>query len=559
MKQKRFNSLTSNGPTFPEEYQSKGLVLNGEKLPVLAEEMLWKAARFIGSDYETEAFAKNGNMWKCLKPELTKTQQKLQFPADFLDILNVMKNRQESEKLEKKATPKEVKLAEKAEKEKIKEIFGTAILDGKKVRLANFAIEAPNWILTRGKDPRKFCWKYAVTESDVTLNIVNATNPTKLKSVSDATAMWVMKYQIHCGRPEMSCYKKLNKVIAFHGEVSVRQEAITGKFDTSAKILKNWTKIQTAIRTDALKGKDEALVIYLIQETGIRVGGEKDEKKSALTYGMSTLRGEHMILGNGNTITFNFLGKDSVPETRTITIDAGIWNVLKKKTFTKGKRIFAEDINVNGYLKSIMPGITVKNLRTVKCNEVLVNNLKAQKITANNTEAEKLRAIFEANLEIAKQMNHQKNVGKNQKEAEGKIEERVTKAKARVKELKKKHKEKIAKLEIQKEKFKVAFKGMKILKEKLALIEEQKIKLTAQMEKAKTAIEKTELALDKKKLTKDIALGTSLANYADFRILKSYCDEIALPMEKIFTATQMVAIGKLVENTPANFWRNYPS
>jgi len=563
MKKEKFKSLFTKGPVFPEVYRPQGYKLAGEKLSNLAEEMLWKAARFIDSDYEKEAFVPNGNMWQCLKPELSTNQQKLSFPNDFLPLIKKMKQAQIDAKEAKKSLTKEEKLAEKAAKDKLKEEFGTAILDGKTVKLQNFMIEAPNWILTRGKDPRKFCWKYAVNKSDVTLNIVGHKPPAGWNVVSDNTKFWVMKYKINCGLKSMPCFRQLNKVILCGEGADMMYAAAVGKYDKAAKILKNWKNIQAKIDAGCQKGEDEAIILYLIQHTGIRIGNERDEKKQALTYGMQTLEFQHMKLhdSHGFEVEFDFLGKDSVPDQRTITVNNIVFNELKKRLANKknGDKIFG-NVNVNGYLRKIMPGITVKNLRTVVCNETLIKNLKIQNVTKNNTEAEKLRAIFLANLEIAKTMNHQKNVGKNQKEGEQKIAERVKKSKERAAKLKKNQKEKLAKLNEKADKYKTLYANMpKMLKEKLAEIDEAKTKLTIQIEKAKTNIEKVELALDKKKLTKDVSLGTSLTSYADLRIIKSYCDEIELPMEKLFSKGRMFAINEMTKNTPRDYWRKYPS
>jgi len=564
MRKARFESLTSNGPIFPVKYEPKGYNANGEKLSPLAEEMAWKAARFIGSDYEAECFAPTSNMWKCFWPELTTIQQKLS-QKDYMAMMSGMKATQEILKEEKKSLSKEEKLAIKAEKDALKEKHGVATLNGQPAPLCGYLIEDANWILTRGKDPRKFCWKYAVEEKDVVLNIVNEKSPANWKGEvkADPASIWAVKYQIKCGRPEMSCYKVLNKIIAFAPQVSVRQEMTTGKFDKSADILKNWDFLQKEIKKACLKGNDAALIVYLIQETGIRVGNERDESKMALTYGMSTLEGQHIKFSNYplvNTVTFNFLGKDSVPETRSIIIDTEIWNILNNKKLYPGKRIFkVSSGDVNIFLKKLMPGISVKNLRTVKCNEVLVRNLKVQNVTKKNSEAEKLRAMFIANLEIAKTMNHQKNIGKTQKEGEGKCAERVAKAKARIKDMKKRHKDQLAKLDELAVKYRKAFAGMKFLKEKLAEIDEKRIKIGNQRSRAFLSIEKSELALEKKQLTAEISLGTSLQNYADFRIIKSFCEEIELPIEKIFTANQMKLVAPLTENTPVSYWRDYPN
>lgn len=560
MKQIRFNSLSTKGPIFPEPYESKGYLLNNNPISDLAEEMLWKAARFIDSDYEKEAFQPNNNMWACLKPELSTNLQKLNWPNDFIPLLRQLKKEQEEIKEQKKLLTKEEKLKIKAEKELQKEEYGYAILDGERAPMDGFMIEAPNWIVTRGKDPRKFLWKYAVSEYDVILNIVNAEGPRiwlgKIKS--DNTSTWIMKYKIKCGRPEFSNYKELNKTIHFAGSVSIRQSNNENKYFKSENILKNWDYIQIKIKEGCLRGDDEALIIYLIQQTGIRIGNERDITKQALTYGMQTLEGQHMKLIAPNKVSFNFLGKDSVPYINTIEIDSEIWNVLSKKTFKENKKIFRVN-NVNHYLKQIHAGATAKNLRTVVCNKTLVDELKKKTVTEKSTEAEKIRAIFEANLEIAKTLNHQKNVGKTQKESEEKIKERIKKAKLRFIEIKKSHTEKIKKLNEKIIKFESLYKTMpEMLKEKMKEIKIQKEKFDKQLERAKLSIEKTEFNLDKKKLTADISLGTSLANYADPKIIISYCRFVKLPIERIYSAVQLKSY-EFALNVNKIYWSNYPN
>jgi hypothetical protein len=291
MKQVRFNSLTSKGPLFPQEYKPIGYKLAGEVLPKLAEEMLWNATRFIGNDYEKEAFAKNSNIWVCLKSELTDKQQKLRFPEDFMPLLNTMKDAQEAIKLEKKQRSKEEKLIEKSEKEKLKEIYGFANVDGQQIQLGNYQIEPPGWIVTRGKDPRKFNWKYRVTPEEVELNIVNEKPPKNWNGgiYSDNTSQFVARYKVKCGRKETKTYKELPKLIPFVSWSPMRLKNSEGKFDKTADILKNWKKIQNHIYSGCLASDENALVAYLIQQTGIRIGGERDLKTQADTKGASTL------------------------------------------------------------------------------------------------------------------------------------------------------------------------------------------------------------------------------------------------------------------------------
>jgi hypothetical protein len=87
-------------------------------------------------------------------------------------------------------------------------------------------------------------------------------------------------------------------------------------------------------------------------------------------------------------------------------------------------------------LKELNPNISPKVLRTAKCNKVLVDELKKQKVDENSTDAEKVRAMYRANLEIAKTLNHQKNVAKNFKEQEEKAKEKVTASQDKMVEVK---------------------------------------------------------------------------------------------------------------------------
>jgi hypothetical protein len=261
-------------------------------------------------------------------------------------------------------------------------------------------------------------------------------------------------------------------------------------------------------------------------------------------------------------IKLKFLGKDSVPYENIIDVPDEIYDILKKQKESNdtSDQLFphATAGSVKNYLNKIHPGITPKFCRTVVCNEVLIRELKKKNITKNNTEVEKIRAIFEANLEIAKTLNHQKNISKNQKDGENKIKEKIANAKERIKNLKETQKIKLAKLNEKAEKYKTAFKGQKLLKEKLAEIDEAKAKLVKQLEKSKLSIERAEFNLGKKVQTKDIALGTSLASYADAKVLYSYLKYIDLPIGKIYTPALQKSF-QWAEDVDEKYWISYPS
>lgn len=292
-KAKRFKTLTPCWPQLPEAYNVKGYSLSNEKLPDLAEEMLWSLAHYYKNELYWDKIVKAGNFWKCLKPELTKNQQKLSFPADFEALLQKMQNAQAEIKEQKAAYRKEHKLELAAEKEAKKEKFGKCIVDGE-AQYVNYMVEAPSIIITRGKDPRIGSWKYRVKEEDITLNCVKGNVPKgwKGKVVSDPTSQWIYKYQIDCGRKTAKTYSTLFKKVNLGGEVA--QKNVEHKFDKTIGVLNNFSKIEKHI-LDGIKSKDEktkqaALCAWLIMETGIRIGNERNLNTQADTVGASTLK-----------------------------------------------------------------------------------------------------------------------------------------------------------------------------------------------------------------------------------------------------------------------------
>jgi hypothetical protein len=96
----------------------------------------------------------------------------------------------------------------------------------------------------------------------------------------------------------MACYMELPKKVNLGGEVA--EKNIEKKFDKTFKVIKNYKKIEKHI-LDGIKSNDPvrkqaALCAWLIAETGIRVGGERDLSRVADTVGASTLRKENFKL-----------------------------------------------------------------------------------------------------------------------------------------------------------------------------------------------------------------------------------------------------------------------
>ncbi len=299
----RFSKIYYEGPIEAKDYEPFGYKLNGENLPPLAEEMLYSAAKYIEDEHYWKRLVDCKNFIQCLKPELLANQKSLNWPNDFIPLLKKMKEDQKVRSEEKKAkrTP-EVKAKEKEEKVKLKEKYGFAIVDGEKIPIDNYLMEGSSILMTRGEDPRFGTWKYKPRLEDVTLNIVNCEPPKHWpgKIESNPKAKWVYKYKIESGRKGMKTYCLLYKKVNLSAISKFGQEDTSKKFEKAEKIIANSKKISKYIYENCLNAKDEAtkeaaLISFIIQETGIRIGNERDLDRFADTVGASTLKKENMI------------------------------------------------------------------------------------------------------------------------------------------------------------------------------------------------------------------------------------------------------------------------
>jgi hypothetical protein len=260
-------------------------------------------------------------------------------------------------------------------------------------------------------------------------------------------------------------------------------------------------------------------------------------------------------------IHFSFTGKDSVKDERDLEISDEVYLLLQK--FTQNKKstdpIFshADSGTVNMLLKTIMPDITVKNLRTVKANQEFIDAAKEILAKSNpKTEIEKIRILFLANKAVAEKLNHQKNVAKNFKESTGKLKEKIQLTETKAKETALKIKENKIKLDIQEAEARSLLKGQpQTLKLKLEEIKLKRQKLIDRETRTKVSIEKAKFSYEKKSGSKEIALGTSLGAYLDPRIVFSLCKEINLDAGKIYTKKQLEMFD-VFANTDSKFWRS---
>ncbi|MEM1874718.1 MAG: hypothetical protein QXP51_03920, partial [Candidatus Hadarchaeales archaeon] len=247
-------------------------------------------------------------------------------------------------------------------REENKKKYGIAIINGKEVEIANYTVEPPCIFVGRGKHPLRGRWKPRIYHSDIILNLSeDAPTPQTPTGESwggrvfDPKALWIAKWR-----------DKLTgkmKYVWIAENAELRQMREKEKYDVARKLDQYIEKIREHIWKN-LTSEDElrrkiATVAYLIDVLKLRVGDEKD-KDEADTVGATTLRGSHVKINSDNTVTFDFLGKDSVRWVKRVKLPKEV--IQNLKSFIRGPRdqIFdgVKSELVNEFLGEVMPGLT---------------------------------------------------------------------------------------------------------------------------------------------------------------------------------------------------------
>jgi DNA topoisomerase I len=533
----KWNTLEHKGIAFPPEYQPRGISITicGERLMLNRdqEELVHAWAKKKDTHYvQDPVFQSNFlNDFKKLLPEKFQninSIKEINF-SEAYKLVEEEKKMKEAEIERIRILPSEEKRklysSKKAEREKLRSIYGKAIVDGIEVDIANWLVEPPGLFMGRGQHPLRGKWKPRIRPQDVSLNLgENASVPegTWQNIVHDHSSTWLATW--------MEKLTGKRKYVWLHDSSALRQNNDREKYEKAKKLERHIDKVQKEITNRMLKTRDInekkiATVCYLIFKLAMRVGDEKDPEE-ADTVGASTLRIEHIKFPQNNDkqfIEFNFLGKDSVPWQKTIEVNSedtrGLYNNLK--VFMDGKQsgshIFdgITSSKVNAFLRSIdpknLPGLTGKVFRTYIATKTLKEALASPPIKVDNNSSETLKIYVAktANLKAAITCNHKKGIDpKNpaSKKALEKFEESMKSKKEAIERLK-------------------------------ADIAAKRWKTKIQKKRLEERLEKIEIQLKLQKETRDYNLGTSLRNYIDPRVMKAWLTYVDLDWKKVYTST----------------------
>lgn len=522
----KWQTLEHKGVAFPPEYQPRGIIIkiSGEKVVLNRdqEELVYAWAKKKNTHYVNDIIFQE-NFLSDLKKLLNGNYKNIRIEdIDFsiaYKLADEEKEMKEREKERFKALPREQKKkiseGKKAERERLKEIYSKAVVDGTQVEIANWLVEPPGLFMGRGQHPMRGRWKPRVRPQDVTLNLgENAPVPEGnwRSIIHDHSSTWLATW--------IETLTAKRKYVWLHDSAALRQENDRVKYEKAKKLAEHEGKVQKEVIRRMMKGDGKvATVAYLILRLAMRVGDEKDPDE-ADTVGASTLRVEHIEFPQINgvqMIEFNFLGKDSVPWQKTLEVNSdetrALYGNLKK--FMQGKKqsepIF-DGINsrkVNAFFQQIMPGLTAKVFRTCVATRVVQLELSKARVHKNSSDLRKIYVARKANLDAAIKCNHKKGIDPKNPAAQKaleKFEESITK-----------RKELIAKLK--------------------ADIEAKKWKTEIQEKRLKETLERLQLQLMLQQETRDYNLGTSLRNYIDPRIMKAWLNYVELDWTKIYTST----------------------
>lgn len=510
----KWTTLSHNGLKFPEEYVQRNvpLIYDGKEimLPKNSEEIAFLYANAHEQYTSNSTFNKNFfNDWKKVLNKDAKTYgigneiQSLNL-CDFSKMKQYLENKKEQKKLNKVVNDNE------KEDDKYKHV----IVDGKVQDVSNYRMEPIGIFLGRGKNPNLGKIKKRIMPEDVIINIgKNDTIPIPKVENDPTSHKW--KKVIHDRKVEwLASWKDTitgkTKYLQLSAHSDMKTNNDQQKFDIARKLKKKINSInetnQQNLQSSNAKTRQIATALFFIDKLAIRVGNEKAEDETD-TVGVTSLRVEHILLGENNSVTLNFLGKDSVPYTNTINVDDVVYQNIKELINNKNEDDQVFDLitsnDVNKYLQEFMPKLTAKVYRTYNASNLFQKELRKVSKKYEGMENQQkaiLDDFIKANAKVAKMMNHQKNISSGYKKSVDKINDNIDGLKKQLNTLMKSDKKNPDKIKKLKERIKNYKSKKEIVKE-----------------------------------MKNISLGTSKANYIDPRITVAFLKTHNLDVNKLFT------------------------
>lgn len=416
---------------------------------------------------------------------------------DFSSVAkHVLDERQEKLNMTKEEK-KKLANERKVRREALKERFGYAFVDDKKLEIANWTAEPSCIFAGRGDHPRRGKWKQGPIEEDIILNL----SPESPRPIGNWKEVAWQPEKIYIAKWEDKLTGKM-KYVWFSDSAFLKQENEREKFRKAERLGREIPKIEAHILKN-LDSKDPdvrkiATVCWLILGVNLRVGDEKDPDE-ADTVGAITLRPEHVKV-DGNVLHFDFLGKDCVRWIKQVEAPHVVVQNLTEFSKQSNEYLFdgMNSRKVSRFLSQKMEGLTAKVFRTWRCTQTVGKSLANCHAKKEDPDYVKQYCAKTANLDAAKVANHKRKIPTN-------FEERLAKKEARLEGLE------------------------ATLKEK-----EKEGKKTDSYRKR---LEKAKLDVLLTRETKEYNLGTSLKSYIDPMAYVKWASKLDFPLDKFYPKT----------------------
>lgn len=452
--------LIHNGVIIPDPPPYRGLTIRvrGQpwKLTPKQEEMALAWVKKLGTSYvEDSTFVDNFTLdfrAALAGGSATGERPPPDLTIDEIDFGSVIRLVEAERAVKENLTREERKAqaaARKAAREELKEQYGYAQVNGRRVELANYMTEPSGIFMGRGEHPLRGRWKEGAVQADVTLNLSpDAPHPPGEwdEIVWQPDSLWVARWKDRLS-------DKL-KYVWLSDTSRIKQRREEAKFD-KAIVLHNEIDAVRAHIQDGLRDKRKrrrmiATVCYLIDALCLRVGDEK-EADEADTVGATTLRPEHVTLHPDCVAEFDFLGKDSVPWHKELALPPLVYETLEelirdaRPPSSAGNddeshptrdlpQIFPDigSRHVNTFLSRIQEELSAKVFRTHHATIAVQRSLQESGVDADSPEYAKWEAVATANVSAAILCNHTKKETGNWEARKQRYEERLEKARARL-------------------------------------------------------------------------------------------------------------------------------
>jgi DNA topoisomerase-1 len=446
-----------------------------------------------------DSFAKEylKNIDSAEPDDVTNPNSAIRKVIDFTEVSSYIEGEKQKKESMSKEEKKRLAAERKAARLERKEKYGYAMVNGKKLEIANWTAEPSCLFAGRGDHPRRGKWKEGPCEEDIILNL-SPDSPRPAGNWKDiiweSDKMYVAKWT-----------DKLTgkiKYVWFSDTAFIKQNREKEKFKKAEKLGRQIKTIERHILKN-LDAKDEtkrkvATVCWLILKPNMRVGDEKDPDE-ADTVGAITLRPEHIQIED-DTLHFDFLGKDCVRWEKSVQAPPAVIRNIRHYAENSKEYLFegVDSKKVSRFLSQKMPGLTAKVFRTWRCTKTVKEELAKSPVTKEDPVYVKKFHAKMANLKVAEVANHKRKVP-------AKFGERLAKKEDKLKEMKAQLKQKKA-------------EGKK----------------TTSLE---TRIEKKKLDIDLTKRTKEYNLGTSLKSYIDPMAYVKWARKVDFDLEKFYPKT----------------------